>query len=104
MQACPQFAEMSRSLCGYLKDWNDVHRASGQLRAVAGISEDAWNVAQRTFGPEVAAAVIALIYDKHATGEVLSPGGYLRGMVEKARAGELHLERSFYGRMSGQAA
>ena len=104
MHACPQFAEMSRSLFGYLKDWNDVHRASGQLRSVAGISEDAWNVAQQTFGPEVAAAVIALIYDKHAIGEVVSPGGYLRGMVEKARAGELHLERSFYGRMSGQAA
>ncbi|WP_254055712.1 plasmid replication protein RepC [Ruegeria sp. EL01] len=104
MQACPEFAEMARSLCGYLKDWNDVHRAAGQLRGVAGISKDAWNVAQNTFGPEVAAAVIALIYDKHATGEVLSPGGYLRGMIEKARAGELHLERSFYGRMSGQAA
>jgi replication initiation protein RepC len=104
MQACPEFAEMARSLCGYLKNWNDVHRAAGQLRAVAGITQDAWNVAQKTFGPEVAAAVIALIYDKHATGEVMSPGGYLRGMVEKARAGELHLERSFYGRMSGQAA
>lgn len=104
MQACPQFAEMSRSLFGYLKDWGDVHRASGQLRGVAGISEDAWNLAQQTFGPEVAAAVIALIYDKHATGEVVSPGGYLRGMVEKARVGELHLERSFYGRISGQAA
>ncbi|WP_368040328.1 replication initiation protein RepC [Ruegeria atlantica] len=74
------------------------------LRAIAGISEDAWTVTQRTFGPEIAAAVIALIYDKHATGEVLSPGGYLRGMVEKARAGDLHLERSFYGRLSGQAA
>ncbi len=31
-------------------------------------------------------------------------GGYLRGMVEKAGAGELHLERSFYGRLSGMAA
>ena len=104
MQACPQFADMARSLCGYLKNWDDVHRAAGQLRAVVGISEDAWNVAQRTLGPEIAAAAIALIYDKHATGEVSSPGGYLRGMVEKARAGELHLERSFYGRMSGQVA
>lgn len=104
MLACPQFAEMSRSLFGYLKDWGDVHRASGQLRAVAGISEDAWSVAQQAFGPEIAAAVIALIFDKHANGEVVSPGGYLRGMIEKARAGELHLDRSFYGRMSGQAA
>jgi replication initiation protein RepC len=26
--------------------------------------------------------------------------GKMRGMVEKARAGELHLDRSFYGRLS----
>ncbi|MEP3295353.1 MAG: replication initiation protein RepC, partial [Pseudoruegeria sp.] len=49
---------------------------------------------------EVAAAAVALIYDKHALGEVSSPGGYLRGMIQKAQAGELHLDRSFYGRLS----
>ena len=31
-------------------------------------------------------------------------GGYLRGMADQAGAGELHLERSFHGRLSGQAA
>ncbi len=34
-------------------------------------------------------------------GEVKSPGGYLRGLVERAQVGELHLDRSFYGRLSG---
>ena len=57
-------------------------------------------MSQKTLGPAVASAAIALIFDKHTNGEVKSPGGYLRGMVEKARAGELHLDRSFYGRMS----
>lgn len=71
---------------------------------MVGISENAWNLAQQTLGPAVAAAALAHIYDKHTTGEVSSPGGYLRGMVEKAGAGELHLERSFYGRLSGKAA
>ena len=47
---------------------------------------------------------MALVFDKHCAGEVASPGGYLRGMADKAGAGELHLERSFYGRLSGQAA
>jgi replication initiation protein RepC len=47
---------------------------------------------------------MALIFEKFSNGEVASPGGYLRGMVEKAGAGELHLERSFYGRLSGKAA
>ena len=78
----------------------EAGRAAAQLRPMAGISEDAWNVAQKVMGPGVAAAAIALIFDKHTDGEVKSPGGYLRGMVEKARAGELHLDRSFYGRLN----
>ena len=64
----------------------------------------AWNVAQDRMGTQVATAAFALVFEKHSAGEVASPGGYLRGMVEKAGAGELHLERSFYGRLSGQAA
>ena len=48
----------------------------------------------------MAAAALALIFDKFNAGEVASPGGYLRGMVEKAGVGELHLDRSFYGRLN----
>jgi replication initiation protein RepC len=104
MLTCPQFAELARGMEGYIRDWNGVHRAAGKIRPMVGISEHAWNVAQQTLGPAVAAAALALIYDKHATGEVTSPGGYLRGMVEKGIAGELHLDRSFYGRLSEQGA
>ncbi len=105
MAACPNFAEIVRDLGGgYLRDWNDFHRVAGQIRPMVGISEDAWNKAQEILSPLVAAAAIALVYDKHTTGEVNSPGGYLRGMCEKAKAGELHLERSFYGRMSENRA
>ncbi|MDA8586543.1 plasmid replication protein RepC [Rhodobacteraceae bacterium] len=105
MATCPHFAEMARDLGGgYIRDWNELHRAAGQIRGMAGISEDAWNLSQKTLGPAVAAAAIALIFDKHSTGEVKSPGGYLRGMVEKAKIGELHLDRSFYGRLSGVGA
>jgi replication initiation protein RepC len=101
MATCPHFAEMARAVGGgYIRDWNELHRAAGQIRGMAGISEDAWNLSQKALGPVVASAAIALIFDKHTTGEVKSPGGYLRGMVEKARAGELHLDRSFYGRLS----
>ena len=95
---------MARATGGYMRDWNDVHRAAASLRPIVGISEDAWNVANRVLGPAIAAASIALIIDKSSNGEVKSPGGYLRGLVERAQAGELHLERSFYGRLSGQAA
>lgn len=104
MQACPEFASWARNMGGYLKDWGDLHRVVGQLRPMIGVSEHAWNLAQDRLGPQVATAALVLTFDKHCAGEVASPGGYLRGMVEKAGAGELHLERSFYGRLSGQAA
>ena len=100
MQACPSFAEMAHGLGGYVNNWAELHRTAGQLRPMIGISEPAWNVAQERLGPQIAAAAIALIYDKYNAGEVASPGGYLRGMVEKAGAGELHLDRSFYGRLN----
>lgn len=100
MASCPHFAGMARNLQGYLRNWNDVHRAADQLRPMAGISTDAWNTAQKVLGPGTAAAAIALIVDKHTDGEVNSPGGYLRGIVEKAQAGELHLDRTFHGRLS----
>ena len=104
MQACPEFASWARNMGGYLKDWGDLHRVVGQLRPMIGISEHAWNLAQDRLGPQIATAALVLVFDKHCAGEVSSPGGYLRGMVEKAGAGELHLERSFYGRLSGLAA
>jgi replication initiation protein RepC len=104
MQACPEFASWARNMGGFLKDWSDLHRVAGQLRPMIGVSEHAWNVAQERLGKQVATAALALVFEKHCAGEVSSPGGYLRGMVEKAGAVELHLERSFYGRLSGQAA
>ncbi|WP_299553862.1 plasmid replication protein RepC [uncultured Tateyamaria sp.] len=104
MQACPEFASWARNLGGYLQDWGDVYRVAGQLRPMIGISEHAWLAAQDQMGKQRAAAALALVFDKHTSGEVGSPGGYLRGMVEKAGAGELHLERSFYGRLNEQAA
>ena len=104
MQACPEFASWARNMGGYLKDWGDLHRVAGQLRPMIGVSEHAWNLAQDRLGPQIATAALVLTFDKHCAGEVSSAGGYLRGMTEKAGAGELHLERSFYGRLSGQAA
>lgn len=104
MQACPEFATWAREMGGYLKDWGDLHRVAGQLRPMIGISEHAWNSAQERMGKQVATAAFVLVFEKHASGEVASPGGYLRGMVQKAGAGDLHLERSFYGRLSEVAA
>ena len=104
MAACPEFASVAHGLLGFVRTWDDLHRAAGMVRPMVGISEDAWNVAQQKLGPLVAAAAMSLIYEKSATGEVASAGGYLRGIVTKALEGELHLERSFYGRLNGTSA
>jgi len=104
MQACPGFTQMARDLGGYIENWSEMHHVAGQVRPMVGVSEHAWAIAQERLGPQAAAAAMALIFEKFSDGEVASPGGYLRGMVEKAGAGELHLERSFYGRLSGKAA
>ncbi|MDO5758685.1 MAG: replication initiation protein RepC [Rhodobacterales bacterium] len=54
-------------------------------------------------GKQIATAALILVFDMHCAGQVASPRGYLWGMVEKAGAGKLHLERSFYGRLNAQA-
>jgi len=100
MASCPHFAEMAGDNLGHLRDWNDVHRAAAALRPIIGISADAWDIANKALGPVVAAASIALILDKSAEGEIKSPGGYLRGLVERSEIGQLRLERSLFGRLS----
>lgn len=104
VQACPEFATWARNIGSQLISWTDAHSVAGQLRPMIGISEQAWNDAQGQLGPQVATAALALVFDKHCSGEVSSPNGYLRGIVKKAGAGALHLDRSFYGRLNAQAA
>ena len=104
LQACPEFAYWARNMVGFVKNWRDLHRIAGDLKGSIGISDHAWGRAQQVMGPQMAAAALALVFDKHALGEVASAGGYLRGMTEKAGAGELHLDRSIYGRLSRVAA
>jgi replication initiation protein RepC len=47
-------------------------------------------------GRELAAVALAIVSTKEPEHFRTSPGGYFHGMVEKAVAGELHLERSVW--------
>ena len=87
----------------YVRDWTDLHRVAGRLRPMIGVPETIWTLAQERLGHQVATAALALVFEKHCAGEVVSPSGYLSGMVKKAMAGELHLERSFHGRLNRHA-
>lgn len=57
-----------------------------------GISQDAWNDARAILGLKLSAAALAIIVQKQALGEIQSPGGYLRAMTERHRAGQLRLD------------
>ncbi|WP_449415760.1 replication initiation protein RepC [Ochrobactrum teleogrylli] len=64
---------------------------------MAGISEDARRRAVDQMGEQAAAIAIAITLQKFDERQVMSPGGYLRAMTERAAAGELHLARSVFG-------
>lgn len=104
LQACPEFAYWARNMVGFVKNWRDFHRIAGDLKGSIGISDHAWGRAQQVMGPQMAAVALALVFEKHALGEVASAGGYLRGITEKAGAGQLHLACSIYGRLNRVAA
>lgn len=104
LQSCPEFASWGTNLDSDLKDWRDLVWVADRLRPMIGVSDDAWMSAQQQMGRTAAAAALALVFEKFHADEVRSPGGYLRGMATKARAGELHLARSFFGRLCQMAA
>ena len=53
-----------------------------------GVLERTWSLAQNWFGPQIRTATLVLVFGKHCADEVASPGGNLRGMVEKRQRSE----------------
>jgi replication initiation protein RepC len=75
--------------------WADVVDAADRLRHRLGISRAAWIDACQVLGRYQAATAVAIIAAKQES--IRSPGGYLRGMIARAREGDLHLLRSLHG-------
>ena len=101
VKACPEFMAWVANIGHSLRSWADLHHAAGHLRGMIGIADRDWGSAQKKLGPQIASAALALVFEKYCRGEIQSPVGYLRGLTRKAGAGELHLDRSFYGRIAG---
>jgi replication initiation protein RepC len=74
--------------------WADIVEAANGLRQQLGISRPAWIDACQVMGRYQAATAVAVIAAKHET--IRSPGGYLRGMTNRALNGELHLSNSLW--------
>ncbi len=75
--------------------WADVVDGADRLRHQLGISRAAWIEACQELGRYQAATAVAVIAAKRDA--IRSPGGYLRGMIARGRAGDLHLLRSLHG-------
>lgn len=99
LNVCPEFTQWSHNLGTTIKNWTNLHTAAAQLAPMIGISVNAWNQAQGRLGRTTAAAAVALIFDKHSTGEIRSPSGYLQGMLNKAASGKLHLDQSYHAKL-----
>lgn len=83
LQACPDIADYARH---GISNWRDLVSTAAVVRSALGVSPSAWEDACEAMGEGEAATVIAAILQK---GEVVkSPGGYLRSLTEKARAGK----------------
>ena len=83
LKACPDIAMYDRS---GIQSWNDLIATAEMVRGMLGISLSAWEQARDAMGDAAAAAAVAGILQKAE--EVKSPGGYLRGLTEKSRAGK----------------
>lgn len=80
-------------------NWSDVIDAAYTVRAELGISKSAWVEACNVLG-QGGAAICIMVIDQKAQDEkapIRNPGGYLRGMVKKAKEGKLNLHGSVFG-------
>ena len=94
-----RFKEQFPMIHGRPLGWNDIVDAAYGLLPTLGISKSAWIEACMVLGRDGAALTIMIIDRKaqDTSNPIHSPGGYLRGMTEKAKKGELNLHRSIFG-------
>ena len=83
LKACPDIAMYDRE---GIQNWRDLIATAGLVRGMLGISPSAWHDATATMGEAGAAVVMAGILQKAEA--ITSPGGYLRGLTDKSRAGQ----------------
>jgi len=77
--------------------WPEIVDAADWLRGALGISQSLWGDACVAMGRERAAIAVAIVSAKPAEHFRSTPGGYFNGMVVKAKAGELNLDRTVWG-------
>jgi replication initiation protein RepC len=77
--------------------WPELVDAASFLRSDLGVSKSLWGAACLAMGREKAAIAIAIVSTKDPAHFRTTAGGYFHGMVMKAKAGELNLDRTLWG-------
>jgi replication initiation protein RepC len=77
--------------------WPEVIDAAAFLRSDLDVSKSLWGEACLAMGREQAAIAIAIVSTKNPEHFRTTAGGYFHGMVTKAKAGELNLDRTLWG-------
>jgi replication initiation protein RepC len=96
-----ELVRLAPKLKAYLRSpdpgWPEVVDAAAFLRSDLGVSKSLWGEACAAMGRETAAIAIAIVSTKDPAHFRSSAGGYFHGMVTKAKAGYLHLDRTLWG-------
>lgn len=82
LQACESLKDYAPNP---IRHWHQLVQAAQAVRPMMGISPSAWDDAADAMGPEEAAVVLAAMLERFD--QIKSPGGYLRHLTQKARAG-----------------
>ena len=77
--------------------WPEMVDAADWLRHDLDVSKPLWGEACLAMGREQAAIALAIVSTKDPEHFRTTPGGYFHGMVAKAKAGELNLDRTLWG-------
>ncbi|MGN7126776.1 plasmid replication protein RepC [Methylorubrum thiocyanatum] len=86
IDACPDIIDYARD---GVRSWRDLAETANLVRSLLGISPDAWREAREVMGEDAAAVTLAAILQRAE--HIKSPGGYLRSLVERKRAGRFSL-------------
>ena len=76
--------------------WPELVEAADWLRHDLDVSKSLWGEVCLAMGREQAAIALAVVSTKDPAHFRTTPGGYFHGMVTKAKAGELNLDRTLW--------
>ncbi|MCD1634045.1 replication initiation protein RepC [Martelella mediterranea] len=84
LDACESWRDLAKG--GSIRNWREFLGIAEIARPMLGVSPSAWREAAEVMGDKQAAITLAAIYQRG--NEIISAGGYLRNLTERARDGQ----------------